>query len=189
MRHRGRSGGRGGLKPARVEWLPLNDFGVENAFNFDEANITLNALQYDFGSAQKYADNFGGGDWTVERTIGSVGLAVLSHTGGVSRLIKVCFGLGMVQGPTSIAASVTGADLGNPVSNPGLSWIVQVCCYISLDDLAVERCEFDVKSRRRIAPEAQIFAVARASNEMAVGDDVQLKFDYRMLVRQRGSRL
>ena len=177
------------MPAARVEWLPLNDGGVDLTFNFDETAITLQTLLYDFGSATKYADTFGGGDWTVERTLGSIVGVTILNTGGVQRLVKVCFGIGFVMGPTSIASTTSSADLGNPASNPDLSWLVQICCYISLNSFEVEYCTFDVKSKRRISPETQMFAVARASNVMVAGDDVQLKYDFRMLLRQKGSRV
>ena len=176
------------MPAARVEWLGLSDAGVDPTYNVDETLITQQTLHYDFGSATKYADNFGGGDWTIERTIGSLGACTVANA-GTGTLIKLCFGLGMVMGPTSIASTTSSADLGNPASNPDLSWIVQVCCYVNLVDFTVEKCEWDVKSRRRISPESQLFSVLRASNVMSAGDDIQVKYDFRMLLRQRGSRV
>ncbi len=173
---------------ARVEWLPVQDGGSDATFSFDETAITIKQLLYDFGSANKYADNYGDGSWTVERTIGSIGAAPIANA-GTAALVKICFGIGMVMGPTSIASGVTAADVGDPANNPDLSWIVSICCYVNMSDLTVERCEFDVKSRRRISPESQLFAVGRSSNVFTAGDDVQLKYDFRMLLRQRGSRV
>jgi len=102
----------------------------------------------------------------------------------------VCFGIGIVQGATSIATGVTGADLAVPMQGPDLSWMVYVCCYIDVNNqVRVERCDFDMRSRRRISPESQLFAVQSVIPALAGAEVVQTMFDFRMLVRQRGSRL
>jgi len=76
------------------------------------------------------------------------------------------------------------------VQGPDLSWMLYVCCYIDINDqVTVDRCEFDVKSRRRISPESQLFAVQSVIPVLTGSEVVNTMFDFRMLVRQRGSRL
>ena len=103
-------------------------------------------------------------------------------------LVKVCFGIGMVMGRTSIADTTSKADIASVVTGTNVSWMVRVCCYINVGEATVERCEFDIGAKRKIAPESRIFLVAGADS-VPVNESINLQFDTRFLVRQRGSRL
>jgi len=188
-RSRGRSA-RGGsrLPSARVEWLPLSDATADTTMTFNAANNVVVQQMYDFGSALKYADNFGGGDWTVTRMLGSLGTT--PTVGTVSQIIKVCFGIGMVQGVTSVADTVDATNIAAPASNPDLSWMVYVCCYIDINNqVELVKCDWDVRSQRRISPESKMFAVAQVTPALAGAEVLELMWDARLLLRQRGSRL
>ena len=186
-RRRGRSG-RGGLPSACVEWMPINDIGADTTQLLTAGAPNSTRELYDFSSAAKYADNFGGGDWTVERTLGK--FACVPTVGTTTTLIKVCFGIGMVNGPTSVALVATAVDIQLPSNGPQLSWMVYVCCYIDINDqVTVDRCEFDMKSRRRIAPDSQIWTSIQPTPAPVSAEVISTLFDFRMLLRQRGSRL
>ena len=153
--HRGRSGARGRLPGRRVEWLPLNDVGADVMMDFDETLVATQLRLYDFGSVAKYADNMGGGDWTIERSYMSVGAAMFARAAG-SRLVKICVGIGFIQTATSVSSSVELGDVGTPSLTPELSWMILLCCYINTEQLEVERCEVvgGSRARRRISPES-----------------------------------
>ena len=191
MARRNYSGTRGPksrLPSARVEWLEVADQGADVEVNLTSASPEpIGVLAYDFSSANKYADNYGGGDWTTERLLG--GFAVMSDGARAAQaLVKVCFGIGMVMGRTSIGVSTSGADLASVVDGVQFSWMVRMCCYINVGEAIIERCEFDIKAKRKIAPEARIFVVAGCTPLLA-NETLVVRYDYRMLVRQRGSRL
>ena len=188
-RRRGAAGGRGRLPSARVEWLPVSDVGANPSIALTAANSLFRTVHYDFGSAFKYADNFGAGDWTFERLIGSFGGTVVV-AGGARKVIKVCLGVGMVQGATSISTSTDATDIGDPANNPDLSWMVEACCYFDIGATNEPvRCELNVRSRRRISPESQLYVVVAAQPPLAGAESIDITHSIRYLVRQRGSRL
>jgi len=176
------------LKSARVEWLPISDHGLDLGGTFSLGVDDHKDLLYDFTGTSKYAENFGGGDWTVERMRGA--LSVLSLSGNVTGLFKICFGIGMVNGPTSVAGPVVAVDVAVPMIRPEVSWMVYVCCWVNLaDQIAVQRCEWDVRSKRRISPDAGMFASMSISPVMIGSQEVEISYDNRVLIKQRGSRL
>ncbi len=176
-----RSGGRG-LPGRRVEWLPVNDSGQDVTMDFDEVTVATQLRLYDFGGALKYADNLGGGDWTIERSYMTVGAAMINRAAG-SRLVKICVGIGFIQTATSVSSSVELGDVGTPNAQPELSWMIMLCCYINTEQIQVERCEVvgGSRARRRISPESQMVVAARVSNTMIAGDDLTISIDTRFL--------
>ncbi len=186
--HRGRrSGGRGGrLSSARVEWLQVNDAGQQvDSLTSSVGNV--NTLMYAFGSATKYADNYGGGDWTVTRSVGAVGIA---STGTKEvKLYKICIGIGFAQPGTSIVTAVDPVDMPTPFTRPEVSWMVYVCCFINAEQLTVERCTFDMRGQRKIGPDSQMFKIVAVTPGLTAGTIIQVAVDGRFLVKQKGSRL
>ena len=183
---RGRSGRGSRLPSARVSWLESPDNQISGLLT--SANSSDTFLMYDFSSATKYADNFGGGDWTFTRNVGAFGVSGILNTGGVSDLIKVCLGIGMVSGRTSVSTTTDAADIALPLTNPQVSWMIYVCCYINTSSFEVERCSFDFKSQRVIGEHSRIFAIVQ-SDVLTAGDEIRYSADTRFLLRQRGSRL
>ncbi len=168
----------------RTAWTeaPINEF---------EGTLTSAALSddielYDAGGASKFGDNYGGGDWVVDRLIGSVGVTVTTPAAATA-LVKVCFGVGMVNPKTGIQdAAASGA--ANPITSPELSWLLLICCYINTDSVQVERCEFDVRGKRIIGPQSRIVAVAATISMPAVAV-IDYSGNFRFLMRQKGSRV
>ncbi len=183
---RGRSGrGFSRVKPARVAWLPATDNAIVGSLSAGNTNDETS--MYDFGSANKYADNYGGGDWTVTRMLGSFGISMLT-VGATAALVKVCFAIGMVNSRTTVTDS-PASQAANPLTFPELSWMVQVCCYINVTDgLSVERCDFDIRGQRIIA-ERSIIMASVAVDSLAGAEVLGYNSDVRFLVKQRGSRL
>ncbi len=185
-RSHGRSGGSR-LPSARVAWLPAADGALSGTL--DDANTFDETTLYDFGGTQKYTDNYGGGDWTLVRHVGSVGIGVAIAPTTTVGLIKVCFGIGMINARTTVT-DAAGGTIVSPLLFPELSWMVNFCCYINVSELSVERCAFDLKSQRIIS-ERSIMAVAVYTDPVIV--DTTLAIDYsidlRQVIRQRGSRL
>ena len=182
FRRKQRSGGR--RSSSRTAWIEAPTSVV--AGTLTSANLSDTLFVYDFASAEKFADNYGGGDWRIERILGSFGATAVQNTGGVATIVKICFGLGMASGPASVALSVDVTDIGLPFmsGNPELSWLVQVCCYINVSTLEVERCEFDVRGRRKIGVRSRMFSVV-ATPAMTVNDSIEYEVDFRTLLRMR----
>lgn len=190
MGHSGKSGGRGGrrgrLPPARVEWLPA----TVNTANIKLNNVTTIVRQelYDFGDvATVEGAKFGGGDWTMERMIGHMGIASVGALN--PKVIKICIGIGMVGVSGSIVdPAATSTLIQAPGGRPDLSWMMRICCYVHLQSFSVEKCEFDLGRSRKIEPDAKLVMVAEAAGMVAT-EEVEIGYDFRTLVRQRGSRL
>ena len=180
-----RSRGSSRLPSARVAWLPAPD--TEIGATLTSAALLTEATLFDFGSAQKYADNYGGGDWTVQRMVGSIGLACVV-AGASSNLVKVCFGIGMLNARTTVSDS-PAAQASDPNNFPELSWMAYACCYINVGDaLRVERCDFDFRSKRIISERSlMVFSISAAA--MPATAQIEVEGSVRTLVRQRGSRL
>ena len=174
---------RSRLPKARVEWLEGPDNDIEGTI--DTASPAFAIELYDFGGAQKYADNYGGGDWTVERGILSLG--VFKTTSQTNTILKVCIGIGMLNTATSIT-DVTAASALSPRTAPEASWMVRFCCFVNMTSLEVTRCEFDLGMKRRISPQSKLIFSLDASPTLGAGIAV-FAGDLRLLLRQRGSRL
>ena len=180
-RRRLRSAGRTAKR--RTAWLESVDAGQEPEGLLTSANIDDVFQMYSFSSAEKYADNFGGGDWIVERMLGSLGISMEAAT-GARQLLKICFGIGMGMGPTDITLSTDVVDIGVPTlgGNPEMSWMVQVCCYIDTVQLRVERCDFNVKSRRKIGQRSRMWSAFAVRPAPFLGNDVKYSMDFRTLL-------
>jgi len=185
--HRGRGSSR--LPSARVAWLPLTDNDIQGTLT--SANLADEVTLYDFGSTQKYADNYGGGDWTVVRTIGTLGFTV-NVEAAAPQLVKICFAIGMVNPRLSVTDSPV-SQVASPLGFPELSWMVEVCCYIqvgpgSIAASRVEKCEFDLRGKRVIG-ERSIMAYSMVSPGIPALANIEYAGDLRQVIRQRGSRL
>jgi len=187
-RHRGRSGGggRGFLKSARVEWLEVNDAG-QQVDSLTSAVQNVVTQMYAFGSATKYADNYGAGDWTATRSVGAMGVA--STGTKEKRLYKVCVGIGFAQTANSVSVSTDPVDIPLPFNSPEVSWMVYICCYINAEQLVVERCEFDMRGQRRIGPQSILYKSVAVTPGLTSGTILTVGTDLRLLMKQRGSRL
>ena len=188
---RGRSQrSRGNLPSARTAWLdqPAGALGgalTSGAPNFE---VTL----YDFGGSSKMADNYGAGDWTVYRMIGSLGAQVVTAAVGLPGLVKVVLGIGMLNARTGVQDGAV-AQIVSPIAFPELAWMVTAAVYINLNSSVASRpmrMDFDVKSRRIISQQA-IMAYAVYTDPVIADGTVVVDFniDLRTLVRQKGSRL
>ena len=179
--------GRTGLKSTRVAWLPVPINAMKGTLS--SGNTNDEQTIFDFGSAAKYADNYGGGDWTVVRLIGSFAISQFTAATASPGLVKVCLGVGMINTRTSVQDSAV-SGIVSPIGFPELSWMVHVCCYINFSNPSIERCTFDLKSQRIIS-ERTIMAIAVYTEPVIVDATLELDWnaDVRTLVRQRGSRL
>ncbi len=169
----------------RTAWLQSPDAGQEPFGTLTSTNTEDQHQMYVFNSATKYADNFGGGDWVIERCLGSFGIG-MTQAGGARQMLKVCVGVGIGQGPTDVTLSTDITDLGSPSleGDPELSWLFQLCCYIDTSSITVDRCEFDVKGRRRIGQHSRIWAVVTATTVSPLAtNDVAYFLDFRMLLK------
>lgn len=178
--------GRSRLPSARVEWLQANDAGQQvDSLTSSVGNVITQ--MYAFGSATKYADNYGGGDWTFTRSIGTAGVASVGTK--EVKLYKVCIGVGIAQGSESIVTAVDTVDIPTPFTRPDVSWMIYVCCYINAEQLVVETCNFDLRGQRRIGPNTILFKSVAVTPALTAGTILTVGTDMRFLIRQKGSRL
>ncbi len=181
-----RAQGRSRLPPARVEWLGAVDSTLPSG-TFTSAVRSFAFDLYDFGAATKTADNYGAGDWTIERMFFSAGV-MKSQPALSNTLICVTFGIGLLNSATDVSDSTAAAAV-LPLSDPSASWMVYLTCYINLADLTIQKCEVDVKARRRISPQSRLVLVAEADSLLPAGQNIDFLTTLRVLVRQRGSRV
>ncbi len=183
-RRMARGGGRS-LPSARVEWLSIEENPLIGTFT--SATRTFAIEMYDFGAATKIADNYGAGDWSIERIFFSAGAhkaqAALSDT-----IACITFGIGILNTATSITDSTAAAAL-DAGDFPAVSWMIYVTCYVALNSLEIVKCEGGFKARRRISPESKIIFTASTDVLLVAGQQIDFLAKTRILLRQRGSRL
>ena len=203
-RGRGRgTRGRAGLPKARVEWLPNPDSKLVGSL--PPGTLQLDTTIYDFSKATQddVTAKFGAGDWTVERLLFSAGafpqLGTSPPAGESAKLIRICFSIGMLNTALSaVAPGFSSANLASAIDDPQVSWMMRVCCFISLGQFEVTKCEFDLGRSRRIGADSRIVAqieIGDTAGEQVPDSDptngttIRFNADMRVLVRQRGSRL
>jgi len=175
----------GGRRPSpRTAWSLAPLAQIEGTLT--SAALSDDIELYDFGAASKMADNYGGGDWVVDRMIGSIGVTATTPAAAAA-LVKVCLGIGMVNAVGSVSDSIA-AQASLPLTNPELSWLVMICCYVNTDTFRVERCDFDVRGKRRIGPQSRLVAVVQTQVMPAIAV-IDYAADVRFLMRQKGSRV
>ncbi len=177
------SGRRGGSQRTAWSLAPQNEI----TGTFTAATTAFDIELYDFGGATKMADNYGAGDWVIQRLLGS--FAVNTAVAGASPgLIKVCFGIGIVN-PVGGISDASAAQAARLLTNPELSWMVFVCCYINIEDLLrVERCDFDVRGKRKIGPQSKLVATVETVT-LTGAEEVNFIGNARFLMAQKGSRV
>ncbi len=182
---RRRSGGGGkGLPSARVEWLPEADSPTQGTLSSGTQSAVL--TMYNFTGAAKYADNYGAGDWTIERFLATLACVSVDEA-RPAKLVKVCVGVGMMNTDTSVGTASAGSA-GSPGTQPELSWLIMLCCFVNLTNGDISECHMDGRARRRISPSSRLVSVVETTG-LAAGDLIDYELDTRILVRQRGSRL
>jgi len=206
-RRRGRGGRSGRLPPARVEWLPNpiqgSEVGTHIVGSLNDATQREEHILYDFsdtssGVPEAVAGKYGGGDWTFERTIGGVGLSGVVASDDPNKLIQVCFSIGMLNVATSALdpRSLAVGNIGSPIDDVQISWMIRVCCWIRLGQFEITKCDLGMGRTRKIAPDSRVVLVAELQGGAgfdqpsdALGASLKYAGDLRWLVRQRGSRI
>ena len=189
------------LQRAPTAWLPIQD--EDPNFIFPPGTLEVVKTMYDFTSSGDVGSKYGGGDWTLTRIHMSGGvvakLGVAPPAGEGDKLVKVCFGVGMINvGGSVIGPIVSDLQSGDPTTDPQLSWMALLCCYVRLGQFEVSNCHIDIRSQRRIAQDGRLVVVAGIAN--AAGNDVPdtdptngttitTAFNLRALAMQRGARL
>ena len=183
-RHRGRFG-RGRTPRARVQWMEIPENSLSGIFTSATRSFAIE--MYDFGSSTKMADNYGGGDWSIERIFFTAG-AHKAQSALDDSMACITFGIGLLNGPTSIT-DVTAASALIAGDFPAASWMIFVTCYVALNSLEIVKCEGGFKASRRIAPQSKMIFSASTESLLVAGQQIDFLASTRILLKQKGSRV